>query len=402
MAITPYSGQLKSNEVFAAIFNMIISQSVNANNIKGVSSKLADMFRTDGSLYGDTKLYYDADILKTAPWGKDADTNILELNRPEAPFCQPIIINQFRQIALTVDNYLSKRAWGTEGAFAQFTSVMLGMLSETKRVYDATLINNYVGSTSSTIGKQTVEVDYPVADSTSTNVGTEAYNRLVAQTIAEAVANTFVELTDISRSYNDLGFLRSYSKDDLVVVWNSAVVNQLKKLDMPTIYNQAGLIDKFEEVVLHERYFYAPTSASVPIATYATETTPDLASANIEMDVLYGDKNYKGRVVHYFPGDIIDREVPYLADGTMLTISKYTPDGGSEAANFAAGHIKRKGDKAVICKIVAKDSLPYMSGFEIGTSFSNPLSLTENHWLIFAHNTLEYLHGKPWVTIKQK
>lgn len=402
MAITPYSGQLKSNEVFASIFNMIIGQSVNANNIKGVSNKLVDMFRTDGSAYGDTKLYYDVDILKTAPWGKDSDTNILELHRPDDPFCQAIIINQFRKISLTIDNFLSKRSFSTEGAFAQFTSVMLGMLSETKKVYDATLINNYVGSTSSIIGKQTVEVDYPVADSTSTNVGTEAYNRLVAQTIAEAVANTFVELTDISRSYNDLGFLRSYSKDDLVVVWNSAVVNQLKKLDMPTIYNQAGLIDKFEEVVLNERYFYTPTTSPVSVSTYASETTPELASANIEMDVLYGDKNHKARVVHYFPGDIIDREVPYLADGTMLTIAKYTPDGGSESANFAAGHIKRKGDKAVICKIVAKDSLPYMSGFEIGTSFMNPLSLTENHWLIFAHNTLQYLHGKPWITIKQK
>ena len=401
MAITPYSGQLKSNEVFASIFNMIIGQSVNANVINGVSNKLVDMFKVDGSLYGDTKLYYDVDILKTTPWGKDADTNILELNRPDDPFCQPIVIDQFRQIALTIDNFLSKRSFGTEGAFAQFTSVMLGMLSETKRVYDATLINNYVGSTSSSIGKQIIEVDYPVADSTSTNVGTEAYNRLVAETIAEAVANVFVELTDISRSYNDLGFLRSYSKDDLVVVWNSAVVNQLKKLDMPNIYHQVGLIDKFEEVVLPERYFYIPETNAVPVATYATETTPDLASANIEMDVMYGD-SHKGRVVHYFPGDIIDREVPYLADGTMLTIAKYTPDGGSESANFAAGHIKRKGDKAVICKIVAKDSLPYMSGFEIGTSFMNPKSLTENHWLIFAHNTLQYLHGKPWVTIKQK
>lgn len=402
MAITPYSGQLKANEIFGSIFNMIIGQSVNASNIKGVSNKLANMFKVDGSLYGDTKLYYETDVLKTYPWGKDSDTNVLELNRPEAPFCQPIVIDQFRQIALTIDNYLSKRAWGTEGAFAEFTSVMLGWLSETKKVYDATLVNNYVGSTSSNIGKQTILVDYPVADSTSTNVGTEAYNRLVAETIAEAVANVFVELTDISREYNDLGYLRSFSNDELVVIWNSAVVNQLKKLDMPNIYHQAGLIDRFEEVVLPERYFYAPTTSPVSISTYASETTPDFACANIEMDVLYGDKGYKERVVHYFPGDIIPREVLYLADGMMLTISKYTPAGGSEAASFAAGHIKRKEDKAVICKIVAKDSLPFMSGFEVGTSFTNAKSLTQNQYITFSHNTLQYLHGKPWVTIKQK
>jgi hypothetical protein len=48
-----FNGQLNSNEIFAAIYNMIISQQVFADNIYETKSTLADMSRVDGSLYGD-------------------------------------------------------------------------------------------------------------------------------------------------------------------------------------------------------------------------------------------------------------------------------------------------------------------------------------------------------------
>ena len=106
-----FTGQLNANEIFAALYNMIISQEVRADNIAGTYSSLVDKARVDGSLYGDTKLYYSTDVLKSAPWGNDAEAaNLLALHRPEAPKCQAIHLDQFRQICLTVDNYLSKRA----------------------------------------------------------------------------------------------------------------------------------------------------------------------------------------------------------------------------------------------------------------------------------------------------
>ena len=120
-----FNGTLRSNEIFSALYNMIISQEVFADNIKG--SDLVDQARVDGGLYGDTKLYYSTDALASAEWGNDAEaTNLLALHRPDAPKCQAIVLDKFRQIALTVDNYLSKRAWADEGAFSSFNSVMLG------------------------------------------------------------------------------------------------------------------------------------------------------------------------------------------------------------------------------------------------------------------------------------
>ena len=113
-----FTGQLNPNEIFAALYNMIISQQVFADNVYDTKASLVDAARVDGGLFGDTKLYYATDALKSTAWGNDAEAeNLLTLHRPPAPKCQAIVLNVFRKIALTVDNYLTKRAWGTEGAF---------------------------------------------------------------------------------------------------------------------------------------------------------------------------------------------------------------------------------------------------------------------------------------------
>ena len=56
-------------------------------------------------------------------------------------------------------------------------------------------------------------------------------------------------------------------------------------------------------------------------------------------------------------------------------------------------------DANIIAKVMHRRSVPYMSGFEVGTSFFNAKSLTENHYLTFGHNTLEYLKDKPYITL---
>lgn len=353
-----FNGQLRSNEIFSALYNMIISQQVFADNIKGTKATLVDKAREDGSLYGDTKLYYATDVLKSAPWGKDAEaTNLLALHRPAAPECQAIHLDQFRQISLTVDNYLSKRAWGTEGAFSSFNSVMLGWVKDTKKVYDTTTYNAFIGTAQSSVGKQTYEI--AVSDLVGDVTGEEAA-RLEGMAIAEGLANLFVEMSDVNRDFNDYGNLRSYDMSDIKVIWNSKMVNKIKKVDLPTIFHKEGLVEKFEEYVLPERYFGRVNSAG-GTATSSNSTVRSL----IEKD--YGS-------VHVFPGDLIPNGATYQPNET------YTVDAD------------------VICKVVVKLP-PYMSAFEVGTSFFNPKSLTENHYLTFGHNTLEYLKNYPMITV---
>ena len=59
-----FLGSLNTNEIFSAIYNMIISQEVFADNI-GKNQTLVDKARVDGGLYGDQKLYYATDALKS-------------------------------------------------------------------------------------------------------------------------------------------------------------------------------------------------------------------------------------------------------------------------------------------------------------------------------------------------
>lgn len=369
----PYTGQLNSNEVFAALFNMIISQQVFSDNIYETKSTLADMSRVDGSMFGDTKLYYSTDVLKSFEWTGDAEAqNLLKLHRPEAPECQAITIDTFRMIPVTVDNYLSKRAWGTEGAFSSFNSQILGWIRDTKKVYDATMFNSFVGTTASTAGKQNKVINLP-AEPEGTEADTEAYNRIVAQTIATEMADLMVDLEDVSRDYNDYGNLRSFNVDDLVFVWNAEQVNKIKKLDMPTIFHKEGLIDKFAEHTLPARYF-----GNVNATGGTTGASNITVRSLIEKDynTVEPDKPGYDAKKHIFPGDLLPGNTAYQANETYGE------------------------DPSIVCKIYHKDSIPFMTAFETGTEFYNPRSLTETHYLIWGYNGLEYLKNYPFVTVK--
>ena len=339
-----FNGTLRSNEIFSALYNMIISQEVFADNIKG--SDLVDQARVDGGLYGDTKLYYSTDALASAVWGNDAEAaNLLDIARPEAPKCQAIVLDTFRQISLTVDNYLSKRAWADEGSFSSFNSVMLGWIRDTKKVYDGTTYNCYVGTAEGQAEKSLVQV-------------TVAQGENEAQVIANALADVITEMTDYNRDFNDYKQLRRYSEDEIKIIFNAKKINKIKNIDLPVIFDNAGLKATFSKEVLPAKYF-GTVNAEQKVADADTRSL-------IEQTI-------SGK--HYFAGDKIDLGV------TAPAKTSYQEDG------------------SIVCKIVTKLP-PYMSAFEVGTSFFNPKSLTENHYLTFGHNTIEYLKAYPMVTVK--
>lgn len=355
-----FTGTLRSNEIFASIFNMIISQQVFADNIKGTNSNLVNKARVDGSLYGDTKLYYATDVIGSKAWGNDAEAlNLLALHRPKDPECQAIHLDVFRQISLTVDNYLTKQAWSTEGAFSEFNSVMLQWIRDSKRIYDSTTYNVYIGTTETSIGKQELSIDL----SSITQTGEEG-NRLEAQTIAQYIADLIVELEDINNEYNDYGFTRSYDSSDINIIWNSKFVNKINKIDLPTIFNNNNIMEKFSDK-LPPKYFGT-------INTEAGTTGSSNTTIRSLVEAYYGDNEE----THVFAGQLIPSNTAYDANTT------YTED------------------ESIICKIYVKLP-PFMSAFEVGTSFFNPKSLTENHYLTWGHNTLEYLYNYPFITIRK-
>ena len=270
-------------------------------------------------------------------------------------------------------------------------------MRETKRVYDGTLYNCFIGATSTSTGKQIVSVDL------GTGSGHPLYQltgvekeQMEAMLIAQALADLFVAMGDYSRDYNDNQFLRSYADEAIKVIWNAKYVNKIRKIDLPTIFHKDGLVDKFEEDVLPARYFgtvitssnissYSASSpaAGKPIDSDDDTYVPGVGHANgciramVEKDVTVSATAY-----HVFPGDEIPAGATIKASG-----------------DFELGEVYIEQDD-VICKVLVKLP-PYMSAFEVGTSFFNPRSLTENHYLTFGHNTLEYLANYPFITVKK-
>lgn len=367
--------ELNSNEIFGSLFNMIISQTVFADSIGNTKFSLVDKFRTDGSMYGDTKLFYASDILGSRPWGNYAEaTNLLKTKRPDAPEMQSVSIDQFRQINITVDNYLSKRAWSTEGAFATFHSTILARIRQTKNVYDETLINQFIGCEEVEGEKLTQFISLPDGD-------TEADNRLYGQTMAMKLANILAEMADISRDYNEYGFMRNYDPSDLILIWNIEEHNKVIKLDLPTIFHKDGLFDALEEHDMPARYFGTVNKTqkvvgSANITTRAAcEFYVDSAGNCYLDDEKIADSN--NIAAHYFAGELV-------AEGTYPAY--YTYDQVSD----------------VLFKIVHKDAIPFMSAFESATSFFNPRSLTENHYLTWGYSTPTHLKNFPFITVKRQ
>lgn len=379
MTLYPFDGQLNTNEIYQAIYNMIISQTVFANPIKGTYG-LADKFRKDGSMYGDTKLFYSVKIGEVFDWTNDSEAaNLLNLKRADSPACQAVTIDVFKMIWLTVDNFLTKRAWGDESTFSQFNSVVLSTMRETKKVYEATMVNAFIGTYEAEGADQTVAfvlpsttgtiVDEDSAESVITD--NEALNRLQAEEIAKGIADLIVDVQDVSTKYNDLEYLRSYDEGQLMFVWNADWYNKIKKIDLPTIFHNDGLVAKLGENVIPARYFGEVNDETKTAADANTRALKDVRITS------------GATTTYYRAGDKLPVGTSLVSGGAII-VPSYQED-----AN-------------VICKVVVPEAIQYMSAFEAQTEFYNPRSLTNTHYLIFGHSDLSksVLKEFPYITVK--
>ena len=349
-----FTGTLKPNKIQSALFNMIISQDVIGGSIKA-NYNLVDKARVDGSMYGDTKLYIDTPTLVSVPWVQDSEDalNLLKTFRPAAPKTQAITLDVFRQVAVTKDEYLSKQAFGTEGAFTQYQAILDSRLNKTKEVYDNTTYNAFFGTVAPV---KTEEVD--ISSITATGVEKK---RLEAEAIAQKVADLIADMKDYGYSYTKNGFLRAFGDEDIHVVWNTAYINEIRKVSLPNIYHKEGLIDKFGEDQLPSRFFGNVVPGKI-----------EAASNNGTYRSLI-EQVISGK--HYFAGEKIDASVEIPA-GTS-----YLEDGD------------------IICKVYTKLP-PYMSAFNVGTSFFNASNLSTNMYQTWGHNTLEALDSEAIVTVR--
>lgn len=391
MAFPVESITLNQNKITAALFNMIISQQVFDSGV--ASTELADRFRVDGTLFGDTKLYHSFDIGSPEDWLDDEEAkNLLELNRNRSGKTQSITMGVYKIISVTTDQYLSKQAFMAEGTFAEYIGFLKSSLRKIKRVYDRSLINSTIG----TLTPSTTRCDITVT--TPNGATQEETNRLEAQTLAQRVVVLKADLEDNNRDFNKLGYLRSYSADEFIAVWNVEQHSKITKLDLPTIFHKDIKVEGgFAEYDLPAKWFGSPASAdlTLPLSAPAKVTSRVLVSGwydVTETKVTLVSKP-TNNTVFLWAGDPVPYKGQVYSDnvrGVSVTVSSTTM--GKE-------HLYTV-DDTIAFMLVHSSALPFMSGFETGTEFWNARSLTSNSYLIFGHNNLEFLEEYPRIRVK--
>lgn len=372
----PFNGHLNPSEVFGSIYNMIINQVVKVPELVD-NYNFVEKFRTEGSALGDTVLFYDQDVLSTRDWlGDNEAQNLLAIERPADPECQAVTLNRFRICKTSLDSYLTKRAWSTENAFTQFNDIVMSMVGATKKLYEVTMINTFLGTVEGASEKADLEI--PLSDITETG---EAKNRLEAQMIAQYIADLIVDMKDYSRSYNDYNFMRAYSEDSIWVIWNSKYVNKINKLDLPTIFNKAGLMDKFEQNVLPAKYFGSIVDTdSLPNGLTIEEGPGGTAK------IVIGSA-YSGGTIRTMEEDTFAVS-GHLFPGEALKVG--------DKFDIDRAYIE---DEDIICKVITKDTVKYMASFETATEFWNPQALVTSKMLVFGFSDPTRLLGQPCVTV---
>lgn len=379
--------KLNQNKITAALFNMIISQQVFDSKV--ASTELADRFRVDGTLFGDTKLYHSFDIGSPEDWLDDSEApNLLALNRNKSGKTQAITMGVYKMISITIDQYLSKQAFMSDGTFSEYTSFLTGSLRKIKRVYDRSLINNKIGTLTPATERCNVIIRTPKGSTI------EETNRLEAQTIASELVVLKADLEDNGRDFNSLGYLRSYSADDFIAVWNVKKHAKLTKLDLPTIFhNDINADGGFKEYDLPEKWFgtMADEDYILPTEPYEEVTKRIAVSGWYNVDntlSIVSVRKPDADSVFLWAGDPIPYKGQVYKDevrGVTVTVT----------APRIQKNLYYNVDKDIAFVLLHTSALPFMSGFEAGTEFWNARSLTSNHYLIFGHNNLEYIEEYP-------
>lgn len=385
---------LNQNTITRALFNMIISQEVFDNKV--ASTELADRFRVDGTLFGDTKLYHSFDIGSPEDWLNDAEAqDLLKLNRNKSGITQSITMGVYKMIYITTDQYLSKQAFMAEGTFAEYTSFLTGSLRKIKRVYDRSLINNKIG---------TLEPSTPRCDITITTPSgstQEETNRLEAQTIASNLVVLKADLEDNNRDFNKLGYLRSYSPNDLIAVWNVKIHAKITKLDLPTIFHNEVVADGgFKQYDLPEKWFGVKGTEVLTLASTPTSNP--------------GDATYRILINGWY--DVSGTEIQLIQKPNEKAVFLWAGDNVPYTGQVYKDHVRKidvqvastripaeyyyKVDPTIAFVLIHKSALPFMSGFETGTEFFNGRSLTSTNYLIFGHNNLEFLEEYPRIRVR--
>lgn len=369
-----FSGSLNTNEFYNGLFNAYKLITTFADALDGLDNTLANKFKMDGGAYHDKSVFTAMDVLTSRVWDP-TDTNVLATEQKVKPVQQEIVVDQKRQIGLNTDQYLSKRAWMEPSAFESFNSVVQAQVGNTKKLYEQRLVDVAVGTMEAAMpeGKGSEQAQ-------TVTIGGADPEDLRVRKIGKKIADIMTNVKDSTRDFNDYGFMQAYDKGSMMIIWNAAYLNEFNYVDLPVIYHKDGIID-FVGDQLPGKYFGRAIkesdigSGKVIGSDGAYDSTK--GTLRLAKELVYNN-------VHYFPGDKLSPSDSYVAVvGGLETSDVYLED------------------SKIICKIMHKDSIKFLSGFETSTEFFNAKNLSTNRYLTWMYANPDYLRNYPLITLRE-
>lgn len=395
-----FLGGLNSNEFLNGLFNAYGLVYTYGNNLGGRGDSLAERFKADGGQYRDQLVYTDVDVLYSRIWDK-ADTNVLATENKGMYTQQYISVDSFRQIGLTVDQFLTKRAWMDAGKYDEFRTVILKQINDTKQVYEDTLVDTFVGVHVSKADAANVTVTMPTDDDA------EKQNRLRAMEVFKTIGDTFNSLADYNRSFNENKYLKRFSEGDCMLVFSDKYANEFRYVDTPTVFHKEDLLAKGK--ILNRKYFGSPINSEVTVADGNTHR----AVENMLITISASSGEYKApasgtnAVVQVFPGDLLPKGTPLTTEEATYNANVtvyFTGLGGSGMGKAFTASVCTKAnayaeDNKIICKIIHKDAVKYLSSITTQTEFVNGKNHTQNMYLTWGYSYPAALKGYPFITV---
>ena len=395
-----FLGGLNSNEFLNGLFNAYGLVYTYGNNLGGRGDSLAERFKADGGQYRDQLVYTDVDVLYSRIWDK-ADTNVLATENKGMYTQQYISVDSFRQIGLTVDQFLTKRAWMDAGKYDEFRTVILKQINDTKQVYEDTLVDTFVGVHVSKADAANITVTMPTDDDA------EKQNRLRAMEVFKTIGDTFNSLADYNRSFNENKYLKRFSEGDCMLVFSDKYANEFRYVDTPTVFHKEDLLAKGK--ILNRKYFGSPIDSGVTTADGNTHR----AVENMLITISSSSGEYKApasganAVVQVFPGDLLPKGTPLTTEEATYNANVtvyFTGLGGSNMGKAFTASVCTKAnayveDNKIICKIIHKDAVKYLSSITTQTEFVNGKNHTQNMYLTWGYSYPAALKGYPFITV---
>lgn len=365
-----FTGQLNSNEIYNALFNIrilfqkIVPQSVRRDEIVSLLDKSTGM-------YGDTGILQGMDIQGTYEFGMDAEApKLLAINRNKTQKVEKYTIANWRQTDVTNDAYISKRAFLDEGTFAMFNGYLVQTLSKAMDAFESGWVKTGIGTYSN--ADLEIEVEMPAAD------GTEATARIRAAKLREAILNLKDDMADNQRKYNSYGFYSSYDWNDFTPVFNSKYINEINALALYSTFNPEFIREASGERRWTPKWFgnVINQSGNAPASNSTVYSLIEINSDGTDNFPLTAQQITAG-TYRLFPGDLLPSNFAY-AENTAYSV-----------------------DAMVIGKIFAPEYVYYMTGYEQGESFYNPRSATTNHYLRKGYSPVQVSGFRPFITLKE-